>query len=84
MEAKPETIEAMSNFTEVWMKFAEQHQNEMHAGNWVHMFAVLTGTALVMADTPEHELPRILQVAADSAVAVFENAQMFINQTPYQ
>lgn len=52
MQVNEELLEAKAQFTKVWLKYAGEQADVMDAGDWVHVFAVLQGTAMAMAEVP--------------------------------
>lgn len=80
-----DNVDIKAEFTQYWLEFAERHQDKMHVGDWAHLFAVLTGTALSLAEVPEEKLPELLEQARQVSDRVYRDANEFISMdTPLQ
>jgi hypothetical protein len=75
-----ETMEAKAAFTAAWMEFAAKHGEHMRIGDWVHIFATLTGTALALAEVDESDLPTVVSATGDIINNVYAGAVQCMKQ----
>jgi hypothetical protein len=73
-----DVTELKGEFTRMWMDFAAAHEREMNIGDWAHLFAVLTGSALAMADVEKEKVDDILEQMRIASTAVFEHASTLV------
>lgn len=50
MQQPDSNVEVKAEFTAMWSRFADEHCEEMNAGDWLHLFGVLVGIMLSTAE----------------------------------
>lgn len=75
-----DTAPIKAKFTEMWMKFADEHTDEMNIGDWLHLFGVLSGMSMALAHVDPQAVDEITGHQAQIIKGVYQDALVRFHQ----
>lgn len=63
-----------AQFTEMWLKFADQHTDDMNIGDWLHLFGVMSGMSMALSHVDEGAVDEIVEHQNQITKGVYKDA----------
>lgn len=61
-----------AQFSDIWMEYAKQHQDDLGVNDWLHIFSALSATVLSMSELHSDGVNRVMQMFADNTAQSFQ------------
>lgn len=72
-------VELKAQFSDMWVDFAKQHQEEMLLMDWLEVFGVLSATVVMNSTCPAEEAQEVFEQMGEFAYEVYETqAEKFL------
>lgn len=83
MRQSDNTLELKARFTAMWSEFADEHVDDLTAGDWLHLLAVLTAIVMANSDLDDDGAKSSAEALAGLALEVRQHIHNGMHSVPH-
>lgn len=83
MQQSENALELKAEFTAIWSEFADEHGDDLTAGDWMHLFSVLMAIVMANTDLDDAGAQSTAEAVANLALEVREHINNGMFSSPH-